>query len=54
MTKDMLNKIVLGIAVIAAAVCFYEGKDAGAMALLAFAGGHLLRSPLTPAPEVEQ
>ena len=54
MTKDTLNKIVLGIAVIAAAACFYEGKDAAGAALLAFASGHLLRSPLTPAPEVEQ
>jgi hypothetical protein len=43
--KDKINSALFGVALIGAIVCFAMGQAAAGSALLAFAGGHAIRSP---------
>lgn len=45
-TKDKINSALFGVALIGAIVCFAMGQPAAGSALLAFAGGHAMPSPL--------
>lgn len=47
MTKDQINALTFSLAVAGAVLCFTLGQSEAGTLLLAFAGGHAIRSPFT-------
>ncbi len=52
-TKEKINSALFGVALIGSIVCFAMGQAAAGAALLAFAGGHAMPSPLGAKDEAD-